>query len=131
MSVLAQRGAAQEASSLDTTVYEVVEKWPEYPGGLEQLMKDVQRFGGKYIKKHFPDKNPYSGTPAYRYLCVAKFIVHEDGRVSDAVIVKSLEPHTDRAALLFVKSMPRWTPGEHKGRKVKVRYTLPFSLCLQ
>ena len=96
--------------------YEVVEKMPEYPGGVEQYMKACQDFAGKYIKKHFPDNNPYYGAPHFHCMCIVKFIVHEDGHVTDAVIVRSADEHNDRAAILFVKSMPRWIPGEQNGR---------------
>lgn len=136
MPALAQRGGAQEAASPDTTIYEVnsVEKKPEYSGGIEQLVWDTRVFVLKYKKEHFPDPetNPYwwpDGIGLKR--SIVKFIVHEDGRITDVVLVRSAEPHSDRAALFFVKSMPRWTPGEHKGHKVKVRYTLPFTMRVQ
>lgn len=125
----------EEQQSTDTTVYKVVEKMPEYPRGMLELMKDCQKFAGKYIKKHFPDDktNPYwwpgCGIPARS---IVSFTVHEDGQITDAIITRSSEdPHSDRAALLFVKSMPRWIPGEQKGKKVKVKFTLPFTLHLQ
>ena len=118
-----------------TTVYRVVEKMPEYPGGIEQLVRDAQIFALKYRKKHFPDdkNNPYwwpDGIGLRR--SIVSFIIHENGQVTDAVIIRSSgDPHSDRAALLFVKSMPRWIPGEQNGKKVKVKFTLPFTLRLQ
>ncbi len=124
----------EEQQSTDTTVYKVVEKMPEYPGGIEQLVRDAQIFALKYRKKHFPDdkNNPYWWPDAKGLKrSIVTFTVHENGQITDAVIVRSSEAHSDRAALLFVKSMPRWIPGEQKGKKVKVKYTLPFSLHLQ
>ena len=124
----------EEQQSTDTTIYEVVEKMPKYPGGIKVLVRDAQVFAQKYIKKHFPDDktNPYwwsgCGIPARS---IVTFTVHEDGQITDATITRNVDPHCDRAALLFVKSMPRWIPGEQKGKKVKVKYTLPFSLHLQ
>ena len=124
----------EEQQSTDTTVYKVVEKMPEYPGGIEVLVRDAQIFALKYRKKHFPDdkNNPYWWPDAKGLKrSIVTFTVHENGQITDAVIVRSSEAHSDRAALLFVKSMPRWIPGEQKGKKVKVKYTLPFSLHLQ
>ena len=129
--LFALKAMAQETPT-DTTVYEVVEKMPEYPGGIKVLVRDAQVFAQKYIKKHFPDDktNPYwwpgCGIPARS---IVTFTVHEDGQITDAIITRNVDPHCDRAALLFVKSMPRWIPGEQKGKKVKVKYTLPFSTC--
>ena len=124
----------EEQQSTDTTVYKVVEKMPEYPGGIEQLVRDAQIFALKYRKKHFPDdkKNPYWWPDAKGLKrSIVTFTVHENGQITDAVIVRSSEAHSDRAALLFVKSMSRWIPGEQKGKKVKVKFTLPFKLHLQ
>lgn len=124
----------EEQQSTDTTVYKVVEKMPEYPGGIEQLVRDAQIFALKYRKKHFPDdkNNPYWWPNPLVKRSIVSFTVHENGQVTDAIITRSSEdPHSDRAALLFVKSMPRWIPGEQNGKKVKVKYTLPFTLLLQ
>jgi len=111
-----------------------VEKMPEYPGGIEQLVRDAQIFALKYRKKHFPDdkNNPYWWPDPLVKRSIVSFTIHENGQVTDAIITRSSEdPHSDRAALLFVKSMPRWIPGEQKGKKVKVKFTLPFKLHLQ
>ena len=124
----------EEQQSTDTTVYKVVEKMPEYPGGIEQLVRDAQIFALKYRKKHFPDdkNNPYWWPDAKGLKrSIVTFTVHENGQITDAVIVRSSEAHSDRAALLFVKSMSRWIPGEQNGKKVKVKFTLPFTLRLQ
>ena len=124
----------EEKQSTDTTVYRVVEKMPEYPGGMLELMKDCQKFAGKYIEKHFPDdkNNPYWWPDPLVKRSIVSFTIHENGQITDAIITRSSEdPHSDRAALLFVKSMSRWIPGEQNGKKVKVKFTLPFTLLLQ
>ena len=124
----------EEQQSTDTTVYKVVEKMPEYPGGIEQLVRDAQIFALKYRKKHFPDdkNNPYWWPDPLVKRSIVSFTIHENGQVTDAIITRSSEdPHSDRAALLFIKSMSRWIPGEQNGKKVKVKFTLPFTLHLQ
>ena len=121
----------EENLSTDTTIYEVVEKMPEYPGGPEQLVLDAQAFALKYRKEHFPDEknNPYWWPDPLAKRSIVSFTIHENGQVTDAVIIRSSEDsHSDKAALLFVKSMSRWIPGEQNGKKVKVKMTLPFTL---
>ena len=124
-------GKVSAQTPADTTIYEVVEKMPEYPGGIKQCVKDWRAFAQKFIDRHFPYDNPYFGgyILSNRYSMIS-FIIHENGQVTDAVITKSLDEHNDRAALLFVKSMPRWIPGELNGKKVKVKMTLPFTLFI-
>ena len=124
-------GMVSAQTPADTTVYKLVEKMPEYPGGMLELMKDCQNFALKYIKKHFPDdkNNPYWWPDPLAKRSIVSFTIHENGQVTDAVIIRSSEDsHSDKAALLFVKSMSRWIPGEQNGKKVKVKMTLPFTL---
>ncbi len=61
---------------------------------------------------------------------LVKFIVNETGEVSDASIVQSVEEHLDKEALRVISSMPNWTPGKHKGKTVKVSFTIPVAFML-
>jgi protein TonB len=55
-----------------------------------------------------------------------KFVVNENGRISDCIVVKGIGAGCDEEALRVVKGMPPWDPGEKDGRKVKVYFTLPI-----
>ncbi len=54
-----------------------------------------------------------------------KFVVNEDGRISNCTVIKGIGAGCDQEALRVVKSMPKWDPGEKDGRQVKVYFTLP------
>jgi TonB family protein len=56
---------------------------------------------------------------------VVSFQVEEDGSVSEGQIVRDLGSGCGQAALDIVKAMPRWSPAERNGKKVKVRLTMP------
>jgi TonB family protein len=106
----------------DTTVYTVVEKMPQFPGG------DV----GLYVAKnfHYPQTPMcYDGGISGRFVC--QFVIEKDGSVSNIHIIKSLDPECDKEIVRVISSMPKWIPCEQNGQKVRVRYTLPISFRLQ
>ena len=116
----------EEQQSTDTTVYKVVEKMPEYPGGIDKLMEYIRTSTDNYWKKIYPKGKPVYPCESIIGRIIVSFVVNENGQVTDPVIKRSLDPILDKEAIRIVKSMPRWIPGESKGKKVKVRYTLPF-----
>lgn len=58
---------------------------------------------------------------------IVTFVVDKTGRVKDAEVVESVNAILDGAALDFIKSMPRWTPGVQEGKNVDVTMELPVN----
>ncbi|MBP9796623.1 MAG: energy transducer TonB, partial [Chitinophagales bacterium] len=97
------------------TVYSFVEQMPVFPGGIDSL--------NEFIFKNLntncdADKDCLSGN------VFVKFIVNENGSVSNAQIIKPISPQFDQEVLRVISLMPNWTPGKQSGNKVKVWYTL-------
>lgn len=57
---------------------------------------------------------------------VVRFVVNEDGSVSNIQIVEKVEGSLDREAWRLVRSMPKWQAGEVGGRKVATYVNLPI-----
>ena len=55
---------------------------------------------------------------------IVKFVVGRDGSVSQAQVLRGVDPSLDREALRVVNSMPKWKPAEKKGRPVQSRASL-------
>ena len=121
--LFALKATAQETPT-DTTVYIVVDKMPEYPGGVDKILKDIRTCTANYWKKKYPNGRPIVHEDGISKVIVS-LVINENGQVTDPVIVRSLDKDLDKEAIRIIKSMPRWIPGEHKGKKVKVRFTLP------
>ena len=102
-------------------VYDVVEVMPQYPGGqiamLKYIMKNI-----KYPKQAM--KEGIQGRVTVR------FIVEKDGSISDVKPVLSVHPLLNKEAVRVVKSMPKWSPGKHNGKPVRVRFNLPVMFKL-
>lgn len=62
---------------------------------------------------------------------VVQFVVDEQGRVLDPVVVKSTAPEFNDEARRLAWLMPRWTPGREHGQPVRVRCTLPIGFTFR
>lgn len=105
----------------DETVHDVVEQMPSFPGGMAALMSWLS---GNIQYPQTALMNKISGR------VVVSFVVNKDGSISDAKIVKSMDPALDKEAIRVVSSMPNWIPGRQKGKPVRVKYTLPITFRL-
>ena len=102
-------------------VFDVVEKMPEFPGGVQELLG----FLSKTIK--YPAEAEKAGKQGR---VIATFVVRKDGSISDARIVKSVDPLLDAEALRVINAMPAWIPGTQSGKPVNVKYTVPINFRL-
>ena len=146
----------------DTTKYEVVEKMPEFEGGMSEMMA--------YIAQNvsYPQIAKDCGVEGR---IMVKFVVEKDGTVTDMEIVRSIKddsqvrdveggnqgvevtaytPKPDGETYLTrdefntsVKALEKeslrvvegtsgkWKPGEHKGKPVRVKFTIPLTYRLR
>jgi hypothetical protein len=96
--------------------YESVEYRPEYPGGIKEFMK--------YIEKNFkaPAEEGISGD------MVVSFIIDEDGKVNNPQIIKKVGKGNFEDLKKLILNSPKWTPGENIGIPVKVLFKLPIKI---
>lgn len=106
----------------DDKVYDVVEQMPSFPGGEGALLQ--------YISTHVQFPADAVELCAQGRVIVG-FVVGKDGALSDAKIIKSVEPSLDKEAICVIMSMPKWNPGKQNGKPVSVRYSVPFAFRLQ
>jgi len=62
---------------------------------------------------------------------IVQFAVNSEGKVVDAVVVRSVSPALDKEAIRVVMSSPEWIPGKQRGKTVKVLYTFPINFVIQ
>ena len=120
----AEAKASDVTAPADTTknvVYDVTETMPQFPGGQGVMMK--------YLAANI--KYPASAVKAKKQgRVIVAFVIQKDGSVTNARIVKSVDPELDAEALRIVKAMPNWTPGTQDGKPVNVNYTIPVVFSL-
>ena len=103
-------------------VYDVVDKMPEFPGGMTGLMQ--------YLSKniHYPAEAQTKGIQGRVTVAV---IINTEGKAVNASIVRSVDPILDAEALRVASTMPDWIPGTKDGKPVNVKYTFPVTFRLQ
>lgn len=112
----------EEEQVEEETIFEIVEKMPEFPGGQAALMQYLN----KNIK--YPTIAQENGTQGR---VIIQFVVNRDGSVVDPVVVRSVDPYLDKEALRVISTMPKWNPGQQRGKAVRVKYTVPVQFRLQ
>ena len=103
-------------------VYDVVDKMPEFPGGMTGLMQ--------YLSKNirYPAEAQTKGIQGRVTVAV---IINTEGKAVNASIVRSVDPILDAEALRVAGTMPDWVPGTKDGKPVNVKYTFPVTFRLQ
>lgn len=59
------------------------------------------------------------------------FIIDKDGKVTDARVVRSVDPELDEEALRVISASPKWKPGRMNGQKVRTSVTVPVEFRLR
>lgn len=105
----------------NSTVYDMVEQAPAFPGGPQAMMQ--------FIKDNlkYPQIAKENGIQGR---VILQFVVDETGQVTDPKVIRSIDPSLDTEAIRLVLSMPRWMPGMQDGKAVAVRYTIPVMFSL-
>ena len=105
----------------NSTVYDMVEQAPAFPGGPQAMMQ--------FIKDNlqYPQIAKENGIQGR---VILQFVVDETGKVTDPKVIRSIDPSLDTEAIRLVLSMPRWIPGMQDGKAVAVKYTFPVMFSL-
>lgn len=112
----------EEEEPQEEEIFQVVETMPSFPGGMGALMK----FLGKNI--NYPTIAQENGIQGR---VIIQFVVNKDGSIVQPVVVRGVDPYLDKEALRVIKTMPKWSPGEQRGKKVRVKYTVPVTFKLR
>ena len=107
----------QSKNNGDDEILINVDKQPEFPGGLDAMMRFItERF--VYPVELF-DNNIVGRL-------IANFTVNIDGSLSDINIIHGPHKRLDEETKRVILMMPKWKPGELKGKPVRVKYTIPI-----
>ena len=112
----------EEEEEDEQVIFQVVENDPEFPGGIEALMKYLQQ----NIK--YPQLARENNITGKVYVT---FVVERDGSVTGVRVLRDIGGGCGQEAVRVVKSMPKWTPGKQRGKAVRVQYNLPVNFSLR
>lgn len=97
--------------------YQDVQVKPEFPGGIAKLYG----FVGAHFK--MPDSKDLQKGKLY-----TTFVVEADGSLSNIKVLKDIGFGLGKEAIRVLKMMPKWSPGERDGKRVRTSFSLPISI---
>jgi len=117
--VVVSYGAATERKDVISSEQEktdiMVEQMPEYPGGKKALME--------YITQNVKYPIHAKGKEG-RVVCSC--VLNTEGKVTEVIVVKSVDPELDKEARRVVENMPDWIPGKQNGKNISMKMTIPI-----
>lgn len=110
-----------EKKEIENDVFVLVEQMPEFPGGQDSLYK----FLGANIV--YPTKAKKDEVEGKVYV---NFTIEKDGSINEVKIIRGVHPLLDEEAVRVIESFPKWKPGKHEGKTVRVSYNIPLNFVL-
>ena len=104
-------------------VYDFVslDQQPTFPGGMPQFYQFLK----KTVK--YPKEAQQRNVQGKVFL---SFVVEKNGELTDIKVDRKLGGGTDEEAIRVMKLSPRWLPGIHDKKPVRVKYNIPISFTL-
>ena len=104
-------------------IFTQVENEPEFPGGKDAWRKFLQtNLNGSIAVKE--------GLKAGSYTFITKFIVHEDGSLSDFTSEKNINDTIAKHCVEVIKKGPKWKPAIQNGYVVAAYKKLPITFVV-
>jgi len=103
------------------TIYHHAQKTAEYRGGMEAFYRGI----AKTVK--YPAAARRSGVEGRVFV---KFIVNEQGALTNATVIKGIGAGCDLEALKACLEQQDWQPAQYKNKPVKMQMVLPITFRL-
>ena len=103
--------------------FQVVDKKPKFPGGMTSLQSYINR------SLKYPQVSCENNSQGR---VIVRFVIDSNGIITTPqVIGSSGDIYLDMEAVRVIESMPKWKPGKHKGKPVRVYFTMPIVFSLK
>lgn len=116
-------------------IWKIVEEMPRF-GDCRELNSraERQKCSDKKLMEYIYSEVKYPAIARENGLqgnVIVSFVVDKNGKVSSPKIQRDIGGGCGEEVLRIINKMPDWSPGEQRGRKVKVQYNLPVKFSLQ
>ena len=112
-----------ESGDNDTTVYDLVEHMPTFPGGTDSLFSFIR------ANLTYPEEAQEQKIEGRIYV---SFIVEKDGSITNVGLHENYDigGGCGPEGIRVVRSMPNWLPGNHGGNNLRFIIVLPIMFLL-
>jgi TonB family protein len=109
-------------TATNDTIFNLLEKMPEYPGGYQNLAYDISQ------NVKYPKRARRYGIEGVVYV---SFVIDKEGNVINPTLLRGIDTECDEAAIYAVSKLKRWSPGLVRKKPVLVRFNLPVKFRLR
>lgn len=103
----------------DDAIYNTagIEVKPEFPGGIEKM--------NSFLADNYkvPEELKNDSTPKKVFVM---FIIEKNGSMTDIKVLRDVGYGTGKEAVRVLKLMPKWSPAQQNGKKVRCLYSMPI-----
>ena len=115
----------------ETVSFMTIDKVPVFPGCEEGDKACFSKMVQKHFVKNFDSKMPKTlGLSPGKKRVFIGFKIDKEG---DVVDIKARAPHPEieKEVIRVMETLPKMLPGENEGKKVEVKYSIPFTLFVE
>jgi TonB family protein len=105
-------------NSSESDIFEIVEEMPKFQENLNSYISKNTRYPEEAKKQNIGG------------IVHVKFTIEKDGSISNIKIIKGVDPLLDEEVIRVIENMPKWKPGKHNGKAVRVNFTMPITFKL-
>ncbi len=105
----------------DTSIYQVVEVMPQFPGGNEALYAFIKK---TLIYPVVAKENGITGT------VFVQMVLEKNGAITQIEVIRGVEKLLDQEAIRVVRLFPDFIPGLQNGKPVRCFFRLPIRFRL-
>lgn len=125
----------EEEVSDEILNFAIVESVPIFPGCENEPSNEAkklcfQRQIMSFVSRNFefPEMARQMGISGKVYV---NFVIEKNGSISNAEVVRGVDPLLDDEAIRVVKMIPKLIPAKQRGKPVRMSFTLPINARLQ
>lgn len=113
----------EEKEVEEEEIFVIVEHMPSFQGGD---LNKFREFVNKNLK--YPEIAAENGIQGR---VILSFVVESNGTLSNVKVLRGVDPAIDKEAIRVVESSPKWSPGQQRGKPVRVSFNMPIIFVLQ
>ena len=106
----------QKKESKSDEVFVIVDKMPEFLGGMKVLLIFLEE------NIQYPTEAHEMGIEGK---VIVSFVIEKNGKATNVEIIRGINPLFDAEATRMIPLMPKWQAGELNGEIVRVKFILP------
>ncbi|MBK0383047.1 energy transducer TonB [Pedobacter sp. SD-b] len=110
-------GTTEESGNSETYDANLVERMPEFPGGMAAW--------AKFLNKNLNYPSMAKDANVTGRVTVS-FVVEKNGAITDIKILRGIGAGCDEEAIRVIRKSPLWSAGIQNGRPVRVSYVMPI-----